>query len=305
MADPLSAIQSLSSGHVAQEKELRSLFLQLEERIRASLSDSDVSVRSSIVVFEQGGDDDAIYGFLSYDNDKLSAAYRTREDDEEDAHYGRARTGESYSPTYSLNGIQNCPSKWLSVLSQAPVLDSFFESMFADLARRRSEADAGIAALRHAVSAPIRDAEAAFEDAARQLGYNDVVVDWQRAQASTYTDPAVAITRASSLIESVLTHILGTKGISLPETKTIQSLLKPTLKALSLSDEDLPNDDLKQMSRGIVTVVQNLGALRTHGSAAHGHGPDALMPGGSEARFAVNVAGAVSTFLMEAVSRID
>ena len=147
----------------------------------------------------------------------------------------------------------------------------------------------------------MRPREAA-SDAARQLGYNDVVVDWQRAQASTHTDPAVAITRASTLIESVLTHILGTKGISLPDTKTIQSLLKPTLKALSLSDEDLPNDDLKQMSRGIVTVV-GVGSLRTHGSAAHGHGPDSLMPGGSEARFAVNVAGAIATFLMEAVRR--
>jgi hypothetical protein len=295
VADPLSDIHSVSSAQATQETELRSLFLHLQERIGMARSDGDISIKSSTVVFEEGGDGDAIYGYLFYDHGELSVAYRSREDDEEDA-----RVGESYGPSYSVMPIERCSFKWLRVLSQAVVVESLLEAMLAEVSRLRSETEAGIAVLRNVLNAPIRDAEAAFEHAASVLGYADVIADWHQAQACTYTDPPAAITRASSLIESVLTHILGTMAVPLPDTRNIQNLLKPTLKALALSDEDLPSDDLKQMSRGIVTMVQSLGALRTHASTAHGRGPNLLIPGVSEARFAVNLAGTLATFLMEA-----
>jgi len=296
--DILSAIRSSRSDQAAQDKELRSLFLRLQEQIVDQLSGAELRVQSKTVVFEEGGDDDAIYGHLHFGDGALSAAYRTREEDFDDA-----RNGESYDSTYTLRAIPDCPIRWLTVLAQEPVLNTFQEAILADLARRRTEANAGITALRTALKAPVRDAEAAFEDAAKRLGYNDVIADWRRAQTSLSTDPAVAITLASSLIESVLTHILTTRGVPIPDKKEIQALLKPTLRALSLSEDDLPDDDLKNISRGIVNVVQSLGALRTHGSAAHGRGPGNLTAGPSEARFAVDLAGALATFLMEATYR--
>ena len=91
MVDPLSDIRSVSSDQAAQETELRSLFLDLQERIGKSLSDREISIQSSTVVFEEGGDGNAIYGYLFYGHGQLSVAYRSREDDEEDA-----RVGESY-----------------------------------------------------------------------------------------------------------------------------------------------------------------------------------------------------------------
>ena len=65
MVDPLSDIRSVSSDQAAQETELRSLFLDLQERIGKSLSDREISIQSSTVVFEEGGDGNAIYGFCS------------------------------------------------------------------------------------------------------------------------------------------------------------------------------------------------------------------------------------------------
>lgn len=208
MGDPLSTIRSLAGVHDAQADQLRSSFLQLADRIAKSLSAADVDVRSQSVVFERYGDDESRYGFLSYDNGELTVAYRTTEDDVSD---GLDR--DLGGPTYSIRKIKDCPSKWLRAVSQERVIGSFFADMITKLDDQKTEAEAGIRTLANALNAPVRDAEAALEVAARQLGYEDIVVDWRRAQVSVYTDPREAITRSSSLIETVCKHILVAKKL--------------------------------------------------------------------------------------------
>jgi hypothetical protein len=133
---------------------------------------------------------------------------------------------------------------------------------------------------------------------------DDVIGEWQRAQAAVYRDPRDAITRASSLIETVCKHVLAAKNVQFPSNQDIQGLLRSVLKVLGWSPEIQVNDDLRKAAGGIMTVIHNLGALRTHEGTAHGRAPGDRSPTHVEARLAVNLAGVASTFLMEAASRL-
>jgi hypothetical protein len=107
--------------------------------------------------------------------------------------------------------------------------------MIAKLDQQKTEAEAGIRTLANALNASVRNAALALESVARQFGYENIVVDWRRAQESVYTDPREAITRSSSLIETVCKYILGAKNVPLPQDQRIRPLLKATLKVLELA----------------------------------------------------------------------
>ena len=297
MGDPLSTIRSLAADQAAHEAQLRSSLSQLADHIVEALSGAQVDVSSKQTVLEHYGDDESMYGFLSYDKGQLSVAYRSTEEDVTDYLHQ-----DAIEPTYSVKRLQDCPFKWLRAISQQTIIDSFFEHMIAALNREQTEAAEGIGTIGRALNAPIRDAEAALEAAARQLGYEDVLTEWRGAQTSMYTDPREAITRSSSLIETVCKHVLTAKSLPLPANQSIQSSLKATLRALGLAPEEQPNGDLRQIVGGIMSVVHGLGALRTHVGTAHGRAPGGRVPTHIEARLAVNLAGVASTFLMEAAS---
>lgn len=80
MGDPLSTIRSVTALHEAQADQLRSSLLQLADRIAKSLSAADVHVASENVVLDRYGDDESVYGFLSYSDGEFTVAYRRNED---------------------------------------------------------------------------------------------------------------------------------------------------------------------------------------------------------------------------------
>jgi hypothetical protein len=291
--DLFSAIRSFADSHVGHEKQLRSAFVQLADRITESLPGADVHVVSDNAVLEEYGDDEYTYGFLSYCGGEIVVAYTTKEDALFDS---MQYPGE---PSYSIRKIRDCPFKWLLAVAHERVIASFVKAIIAKLGTQHREAEAALQTLANVLNAPIRDAAAALEVAAGQMGYQDVARDWRDAQASVFTDPREAITRSSSLIETVCKHILDTKSIPLPSNEDIQHLLRATLGHLALAPGAKASKDLQQMASGVVPVVQGIGAFRTHVGTAHGRGPRSNQPNLIQARFAVTMAGAVSTFLIE------
>ena len=55
----------------------------------------------------------------------------------------------------------------------------------------------------------------------------------------------------------------------------------------------------RQILGGVTAVVEGLGALRNRLSDAHGKGPKPARPSDRHAQLAVNLAGALATFLIE------
>lgn len=295
MKDVLESVRGLIATNIGHEAELRASLLQLERTLNKSLAGTDVHVSSGHTVLDRYGDDESTYGYLSYDHGKLSVAYRSTEDDVMEYVHE-----DALDQTFSLKPIKECSFNWLRAVSRSAIIESFFAHLLRTLENQRNDAAAGITTVGQVLKAPVRDAEAALEAVAQELGYEDVIAAWRQAQASIYLDPRDAITRASSLVETVCHHILTSRGVSLPADKAIKGLLRPTLRLLHLAPEELASEDLRQMASGVISIVSGLGALRTHEGTAHGQRPGSRAPTQVEARFAVNLAGATSTFLMEA-----
>lgn len=109
---------------------------------------------------------------------------------------------------------------------------------------------------------------------------------------------------AGSLIESVCRSILAELEIPLPAKQDISGLYRAVREPLGLSPEKegLSAEivaDVRAVLSGLVTAVQSIGALRTHGGNAHGKTRGARRVDVRIAKLAVNSASAVALFLIE------
>jgi hypothetical protein len=151
------------------------------------------------------------------------------------------------------------------------------------------------------VNFPSRSLETTLIDVAEKLNFSVVLQDWKSAQSALGVDAADAVTRACRLLETLCKHVLQTQNQPMPTDQTIQKLFKAAAKSLKLSPDQQSSEDLRMIASGMFTAVQGIGALRTHHGTAHGGTADRHEITFSEARLAVNSAGVVATFLMEAL----
>lgn len=140
--------------------------------------------------------------------------------------------------------------------------------------------------------------------AAEALDFDTVNRDLDRALKSAETDPEDAVTAACSVVESVCRSILIEGGLALPAKQDVSGLYRAVREPLGLSPtkEGLPDniaDDVRNVLSGLVTAVQSIGALRTHGGDAHGRERGFRRVDARIARLAIHSASAVAVFLLE------
>jgi len=144
----------------------------------------------------------------------------------------------------------------------------------------------------------------AFGAAAEALDFDTVNRDLERAMRSAEEDPEDAVTAACSVVESVCRSILIEGGLDLPAKQDISGLYRAVRDPLGLSPTkdgvpDLIADDVRNVLSGLVTAVQSIGALRTHGGDAHGRERGFRRVDARIARLAIHSASAVALFLLE------
>ena len=149
---------------------------------------------------------------------------------------------------------------------------------------------------------------ATLADVVNYSDYESVREDFARAVHSADIDPADAITAACSTVESVCKCILDQIGHPYPNRQDIKGLVSEVGKHLNLSPArtDLPTDlaaDIKQVLSGLISVTSGIGALRTHGGDAHGHGRRKAPVDTRIARLAIHAASTVSLFFIETWNR--
>ena len=121
---------------------------------------------------------------------------------------------------------------------------------------------------------------------------------WSKALDRRQSDPEGAITLARSLLESVCKHILDEFGVSHSNKDDLPNLYKKTAKSLNLAPSQHTEDTFKQILSGCTSVVQGLGALRNKLGDSHGKGKREVKPAPRHAELAVNLAGAMASFLI-------
>ncbi len=145
---------------------------------------------------------------------------------------------------------------------------------------------------------------AALSGAAETISFDTVELDLGRALASVEADPEDAVTAACSTVESVCRSILVELKLPLPSKKDISGLFNAVKQPLGLSPNQSGLDpqiasDVRTTLGGLATVIQGVGALRTHAGDAHGRERGHVRIDARIARLSIHAASTVALFLIE------
>lgn len=121
---------------------------------------------------------------------------------------------------------------------------------------------------------------------------------WTVAMERRASEPEGAITLARTLLEDVCKWILDQSGGTWQEADDLPVLYRKLAKVLKLAPDDHTEPVFKQILGSCQSVVESLGALRNKLSDAHSAGPKRARPQARHAELAVNLAGAMATFLV-------
>jgi hypothetical protein len=121
---------------------------------------------------------------------------------------------------------------------------------------------------------------------------------WLKAMERRETEPEGAITLARTLLESVCKHILDERGQPYKPDSDLPGLYKMAAKMLNIAPSQHSESIFQQILGGCTAIVEGLGAMRNRLSDAHGQGKKPVKPAPRHAELAVNLAGAMATFLV-------
>ena len=123
---------------------------------------------------------------------------------------------------------------------------------------------------------------------------------WVKALDRRFADPAGAITVARTLLETVIKRILDDRGKEYKEDEDLPKIYAKAAETLNLAPSQHSEKPIKMILGGATNLVNGLGTLRNRLSDSHGRdGKIPAKPSARHAFLAVNVAGAVATFLVE------
>lgn len=177
---------------------------------------------------------------------------------------------------------------------------SFIKPMFATYDERRdylrSEFESLLNMLESETRAP---SDSAISATVQATSLTSVQEAWHKAIERRATDTEGAITAARTLLESVCKHVLDSAGEPYEESADLPKLYTLTAKQLNLSPSQHTEQLFKQILGGCQSVVEGLGAIRNKHSDAHGKGVTGTTPAPRHAELAVNLSGAMATFLLQ------
>lgn len=133
---------------------------------------------------------------------------------------------------------------------------------------------------------------------ARNLDVIDFEFD--RALKNVTASPREAVSAACNILETIFKiYIEEHSHLSMPAKQDLQAVWKVVKANLGLDASIVEERDLQEIISGIMATVNGIGALRTHGSSAHGSvkRPYRLKP--RHARLAVHAAHTIAAFILE------
>ncbi|MBK1688802.1 abortive infection family protein [Rubrivivax gelatinosus] len=150
-----------------------------------------------------------------------------------------------------------------------------------------------------ALAAPSRT----LEEFIRDRDIASVDDEFSRALINVETNPREAVSAASNILESICKVYIAEENIEAPAKLDLKPVWSVVRKHLGFDPGSLEDQDLQQILSGIISVVDGIGALRTHASSAHGAGKKSYRLEPRHARLAVHSAHTVALFILESWQR--
>ena len=120
---------------------------------------------------------------------------------------------------------------------------------------------------------------------------------WTKALARREADPEGAVTAARALLETVCKYILEAAGTPYKQGLPLPDLYKLAALELEIAPTQQTEPIFKSLFQACSEIVGGVGRLRNSLSDSHGRGPFGTMPDWRHAELAVNLSGAMATYL--------
>lgn len=133
----------------------------------------------------------------------------------------------------------------------------------------------------------------------REISIAEIEEEFNRAHRSVESDPPAAVTAACAIVEALCKAYIAQEQLTPPANQTIKPLWGAVSKDLRISPDSVEDDDLKRILSGLTSIVDGIGAYRTHAGSAHGHGQRKYKVAPRHARLAVHAAHTLCLFVME------
>lgn len=126
-----------------------------------------------------------------------------------------------------------------------------------------------------------------------------IEMEFNRAIEHVNSDPRESVSAACNILESVFKVYIEDEGLDMPQKKDIQNVWKVVRADLGFEPSSIEDEDLRKILSGMFSVVDGIGALRTHASSAHGQGRRRYRLKPRHARLAINSAHTLALFVLE------
>lgn len=290
----LEKIKSRSSSIKRQRDSFLKKLEELNGKLSESLDGINAWGESGNETLVEIGENDWVYGRLTYSEEGLKIAYRSTEDDLQDA---MNNVPDEYR-TFHTKNLNSCPVEWLEKLSSEKHITNLLMRIESNLESIEENSIDSFNSLTKVLDSQSEIITRETTAIVKDTGVEELFKIWLAARNSIELDPAESLTRSSSYLESVCFLILSKLSHPVPDTKDITHLIRESVKALNLSPDPTVNKDLTQLVGGVKSIFQAIGSLRTHIGTAHGSTPGDYLADTHHARLVNDAAGTVSTFLL-------
>lgn len=123
--------------------------------------------------------------------------------------------------------------------------------------------------------------------------------EFTRALANVNSEPREAVSAACNILESIFKTYITDENLEMPQKQDLQNVWRVVRSDLGFEPGLLQDDDLKRILSGVLSVVDGIGAFRTHASSAHGEGRKVYKLKPRHARLAIHSAHTIALFVLE------
>lgn len=142
--------------------------------------------------------------------------------------------------------------------------------------------------------------DAVAGDALASFDADGVHAVWAKALSRRGADPEGAITVARTLLETVCKRVLDEREIPYGHKDDLPKLYGLAARELNMAPDQHVEEPIKMILGGAMNLVNGIGTLRNRFSDAHAPGGKIpVKPSARHAALAVNMAGAMATFMIE------
>lgn len=138
-----------------------------------------------------------------------------------------------------------------------------------------------------------------LEEFVREKNIASIDAEFNRALTNVDSNPREAVSAASNILESICKVYIEEENLEPPAKQDLKPIWTVVRKDLGFDPSMIEDQDLQTVLSGMISIVEGIGALRTHASSAHGAGKKSYKLEPRHARLAIHSAHTVALFILE------